>query len=210
MSVNLERHHLVERSLVSFSDEDPDYPGCSTNSSFDKVRLADTFAIDDSCIQRFINRLPLKLDDETNITAMCQDYGNKTRQFYQQSLVSIVTETNFYDNEISLTEKSFKPTKEKHPFVIVGVKGALKGMHELGFKTFGEFWDESYDNIADHDERMRKLMEVIAYIGTWTNEQILDFRNKVKPILDHNYEVIRTASTRHAVEKISNIVCNKL
>jgi len=210
MAVNLEKHNLVDRSLVSFSDEDQDYPGRSTIPSFDKIRLNNVFAIDDNCTQRFIDRLPLKLDDETNITVMCQDYDNKTRQFYQQTLVSIVTETNFYDNEISITEKSFKPTKEKHPFIVVGVKGVLKGLHELGFKTFSEFWDESYDDIADHDERMRKLMEIAAYIGTWTSEQILDFRNKVKPILDHNYEVIRTASTRHAVAKISNIVRNKL
>jgi hypothetical protein len=210
MAVNLERHNLVERSLVSFSNEDQDYPGRSIIPNFDKVRLNNSFAINEVCIQQFIDRLPLTLDTETDITAMCQDNDNMTRQFYQQSLISIVTETNFYDNEISLTEKSFKPTKEKHPFIIVGVKGVLKGMHELGFKTFGEFWDESYDDIADHDERMRKLMEITWYISTWTNDQILDFKNKVKPILDHNYEIIRTASTRHAVAKISNIVRNKL
>lgn len=210
LAVNLERHNLVERSLVSFSNEDLDFPGRSSLPRFDKGRLSTLFGIDDNHTQCFIDRLPLELDGETNITAMCQDYGNVTRSYYQQSLISLVTETNFYDNEISITEKSFKPAKEKHPFIIAGVSGVLKGMHELGFKTFSDFWDESYDNIIEHEQRMRKIMEITEYIGTWSPEQILDFRHKVKPILDHNYNVIRKASTIHAASKITNIVRNRL
>jgi hypothetical protein len=137
---------------------------------------------------------------------MCQDYGNVTRSYYQQSLVSIVTETNFYDREVSLTEKSFKPTKEKHPFIIAGVRGVLKGMHDLGFRTFSEFWDESYDDIVDDGTRMNKIMEIIGQIGTWTPEQVLDFKRRVKPILEHNYNIIRTASTAGTVAKITAII----
>ena len=210
LAVNLERHDLVDRSLISFSDEDQDYPGRSSVHRFNTQRLQDIFNIDPTVTQKFINRLPLVLDGENNINQMCQDYGNATRSYYQQSLISIVTETNFYDREISLTEKSFKPSKEKHPFIIAGVKGVIKGMHELGFQTFSEFWDESYDNIDDPGERMRKIMEVVGYIGTWTPEQIIDFRRRVKPILDHNYNIIRNASTKNAVDKITNIIRNRL
>ena len=210
LAVNLERYDLVDRSLISFSDEDQDYPGRSAVHRFNTQRLTDIFNIDPTVTQKFINRLPLVLDGENNINQMCQDYGNATRSYYQQSLISIVTETNFYDREISLTEKSFKPSKEKHPFIIAGVKGVIKGMHELGFQTFSEFWDESYDNIDDPGERMRKIMEVVGYIGTWTPEQIIDFRRRVKPILDHNYNIIRNASTKNAVDKITNIIRNRL
>ena len=40
----------------------------------------------------------------------------------------------------------------------------LKKLRELGFKTFGNFWDESYDEIEDKMERLEKVFEVIAYI----------------------------------------------
>lgn len=208
LSMNLERHNLVDRSFISFSNEDVDFPGQNIEHQFDRGRLMNVFNINDDTINKFCDRLPLVLDGLNDITVMCQDYDNMTRNYYQQSLVSIITETNFYDREVSLTEKSFKPTKEKHPFIIAGVKGVLKGMHELGFKTFGEFWDESYDDIEDSTERMRKIMDVVGYIGTWSDDQILDFRRKVKPILDHNYEVIRNAGSDRAVEKIISIVRN--
>lgn len=206
MAVNLERHNLVDRSLISFSDVDVDMPGNSVEHRFDKDRLEHIFNIDPIYISKFLSRLPLILDGEEDNMQMCQDYNNKSRPFYTQSLVSIVTETNYYDREVSLTEKSFKPAKEKHPFIIVGVNGALKGMHELGFKTFNDFWDESYDDIAEPGERMRKLMDVVSYIGSWTDEQILEFRRNVKPILDHNYNVIRNASNIHAVNTITDII----
>jgi hypothetical protein len=206
LAVNLERYNLVDRSLISFSDEDQDYPGQSVTHRFNYGRLDQIFGIDKPYVDKFIHRLPLVLDGEDNITQMCQDYGNATRSFYQQTLVSIVTETNFYDNEISLTEKSFKPSKEKHPFIIAGVSGALKGMKELGFKTFNEFWDESYDDITDHGDRMNAIMDVVDDIGSWSDERILDFRRSVKPILDHNYEIIRNASTDPTVAKITKIV----
>ena len=64
--------------------------------------------------------LPLVLDGETNVNQMCQDFDNAARNYYQNSLVSIVTETNFDSPELTLTEKSFKPAKEKHPFMIMG------------------------------------------------------------------------------------------
>lgn len=210
LAVNLERYNLVERSLISFSNEDQDYPGRSILHHFDYPRFNAAFNISDEVTNRFIERLPLVLDDEHDITRMCQDYDNVTRSYYQQTLVSLVTETNFYDKEVSLTEKSFKPTKEKHPFIIAGVNGVLKGMHELGFKTFSDFWDESYDDIADPTARMQKIMDIVGYIGSWTDEQILDFKRKVKPILDHNYQVISTASSKVSVDKITNLIKGNL
>jgi hypothetical protein len=205
----LERYGLVDRSLVSFSDVNVDRPGLSSKDSIHSAHLQNVFDISQDVVGRFVARLPLVLDGENDVNQMCQDYENKSRPFYQKSLVSIVTETNFYDSAVSLTEKSFKPAKEMHPFIIAGVSGAIKGMHELGFKTFGEFWDEGYDDIKDHTERMREIMKVIAAIGSWSDEQIIDFRRRVKPILEHNYLVIRNAGSNRSVEKITSIIRGK-
>lgn len=208
--MNLEKHNLVDRSLISFSDVNVDVPGTSSRNSIDFYKLQHEFNIENDVIDRFLNRLPLVIDGEQDVNQMCQDYHNLSRPFYQRSLISIITETNFYDNAVSLTEKSFKPGKEMHPFIIAGASGAIKGMHELGFRTFNEFWDESYDDIKDHNERMRKIMSIMAEIGTWSDEQIIDFRRRVKPILEHNYEVIRHAGSKNSVEKITNLIRNNI
>ena len=83
----------------------------------------------------------------------------------------------FATKALTLTEKSFKPSKEKHPFIIVGVNGALKSMREFGFQTFSEFWDESYDEEENQMMRLHKIIEVCKDIGNWDKEKILDFKN---------------------------------
>lgn len=208
--MGLEQHNLVERSLISFPDQDVDRPGSGIGHHINPEHLAYCYNISPETVGRFTSRLPLILDGETNVQQMCGDVNNVSRPYYRKTLVSLVTETNFHDNAVSLTEKSFKPGKEMHPFIIAGVSGALRGMHELGFKTFSEFWDESYDDIKDHNERMNKIIETVAYIGTWDNDKILDFKRRVKPILEHNYDVIKNASTKHATTKITNIIRSNL
>jgi hypothetical protein len=140
----------------------------------------------------FVNKLPLVLDGETNINQMCQDFNDATRPYYQNSLVSIVSETNFDAPEVTLTEKSFKPIKEKHPFITVGAPGTLRALKEMGFQTFNTFWDEGYDDEVDSSERMNKILDLCKHISTWNTHQIIDFRRRVKPILDHNYETLKT------------------
>jgi hypothetical protein len=134
---------------------------------------------------------------------MCQDFDAAARNFYSNSLVSVVTETNFDHKELTLTEKSFKPSKEKHPFILVGVPGALKAMREFGFKTFSEFWDESYDETTDHMERLSKIITICKEIGNWDHDKILDFKRRVKPILDHNFQMLKSNTAKVAAEKIA-------
>ena len=137
---------------------------------------------------------------------MCTDEVNATKDYYKTSLVSIVTETNFDLPELTLTEKSFKPVKHKHPFIIVGVPGALRAMRDMGFKTFSDFWDESYDQIGDPNTRMRRLVKLTEEIGNWNNDQIIDFKRRVKPILDHNYEQLKVPSANMVVDKLINTI----
>jgi hypothetical protein len=123
-------------------------------------------------------------------------------------LVSIITETNFAQSEVTLTEKSYKPVKEKHPFIIVGAPGAIKGMRDAGFQTFNEFWDETYDEITSPPQRMAAIMQVIDDISKWDHDKILDFRRRVKPILDYNFNILKNSSPHNIAMKLSDIVRN--
>lgn len=207
LAVAMEKHGLVDRSYVALSDEDPEMASIHFRSTID-LFSDPLLGLTNEDATRLLSKLPLVLDGETEIREMCADFQAKNRHYYQNSLVSVITETNFDQNELTLTEKSFKPTKEKHPFIIIGVPGALKAMRKMGFQTFGEFWDESYDETEDSRIRMFKIIEVLKDISTWTPEKVLDFRRRVKPILDHNYNALKSDTSLMVANEMEQVVRN--
>jgi hypothetical protein len=207
LALALEDANLIDRTYISFSDVNVERLTKTFTQTVSRHVLDNwSTKISDDVINSFASRLPLVIDNETNINQMCEDRGNVSRPYYQDSLVSLITETNFDVDEVTLTEKSYKPIKEKHPFIIVGVNGALKGLQNAGFKTFGEFWNEEYDDITEAGHRMRAIRNVIEDIATWDNNKILDFKRRVKPILEHNFNVLKESSPRPMVLEVNNII----
>ena len=68
------------------------------------------------------------------------------------------TETLHENETIFLSEKIFKPIYCCQPFIVFGNPGTLKELHNLGFKTFSDFWDESYDEDYNFTSRLGKIM----------------------------------------------------
>lgn len=207
LALILETLDLIDRTYISFSEMNIERQTKSFMQSIPHGVMQNwSMNIPITTIAKLNARLPLIIDNETNINQMCEDRGNVSRPYYQNSLISLITETNFDNDEVTLTEKSYKPIKEKHPFIIVGVNGALKGLRKSGFKTFSDFWDESYDEIVDAGQRMQAIRNVIEYISTWDNDRILDFKRRVKPILEHNFNLLKESSPRTMALEINNII----
>ena len=57
----------------------------------------------------------------------------------------------------------------------------------MGFKTFDQFWDESYDDCYDHEERMRKILKVIDYVDQKSIEELRLIYEQMTDILEHNF-----------------------
>ena len=205
LALGLDKNGLVDRSYYSMGLVDPESTNVNFTSTVDLYNH-NKEEISSTDVNTFVNKLPLIIDGENDIHRMCHDFDAAARNFYTNSLVSIVTETNFASKALTLTEKSFKPSKEKHPFIIVGVNGALKSMREFGFQTFSEFWDESYDEEINPMIRLHKIIEVCKYIGTWDKEKILDFKKKVKPILENNYAMVQNDTAKVVARNIENVI----
>jgi len=90
-----------------------------------------------------------------------QDIYEKT---YNETICNIVSETNVENNEIFITEKVWKPIIAEQPFVVYGNPGYLKKLHEIGFQTFNNFFDESYDTELDKDLRIKKIIKTLKEI----------------------------------------------
>jgi hypothetical protein len=104
-----------------------------------------------------------------------------------ESLLYVVTETVAAGRRLHLTEKTFKPICLRMPFVIVGTAGSLRYLRSYGFRTFGEFWDESYDDETDDVRRIEKISAVLQELNIMPAQQKQQLFDSMIDTLNHNH-----------------------
>ena len=99
----------------------------------------------------FLKRCPFRADNYNS------DYHNDhtmtVEKHFSDSYLNIILETHFDVDQsggVFLSEKTFKPIKNCQPFVIVGAPGSIKLLKQMGYKTFDNFIDHSYDDIQNN------------------------------------------------------------
>jgi len=101
-----------------------------------------------------------------------------------ESLLYLVTETVATGRRHHLTEKTFKPIAMGMPFVIVGTQGSLKYLRSYGFRTFGNLWDEGYDDEPDDHRRIEKIAQVLKHLESTDRQAIFESAHE---IIQHNW-----------------------
>ena len=125
--------------------------------------------------------------------------------FHNSTFVNVVSETLVSSSSVFITEKVHKPILTAQPFVVVSSPFYLKKLKELGFKTFDNFWDESYDLEEDFTKRFEKIVDTLEYISTWSLEKCNRTYNQMIPILKHNFNVYM--DTTHYKEHLQFMYC---
>ena len=77
---------------------------------------------------------------------------------FNTALLSIITETQYYEQFGIITEKTFNAIVAGHPFLVIGHQGILQQIQQLGFKTYNNMFEEGYD-IIDNNDRIDTLIE---------------------------------------------------
>lgn len=103
-----------------------------------------------------------------------------------ESLLYLVTETVATGRRHHLTEKTFKPIALGMPFVIVGTQGSLKYLRSYGFRTFGDLWDESYDDEPDDSRRIEKIAHTLKLLDDLGEYRQAIF-DSAQEIIQHNW-----------------------
>ena len=99
-----------------------------------------------------------------------------------QYINTYFTETTV-DGDPFLTEKIFKPILAGHPFIALASAGFYDALHNLGFKTFSPYIDESFD----HEENIHTRLTLIAdQIKQLCSSDLDAFLNKTKEICLYN------------------------
>lgn len=110
-------------------------------------------------------------------------------RYYLDSYISLVTETRFSEEEISVTEKTFKPIAHKHPFIIIGQYKFLEYVRKLGYKTFHPYINESYDTIKNHHDRFEAIIKEIKRIANMNQSELINIMIGLQDITEFNYNI---------------------
>lgn len=121
--------------------------------------------------------------------------------FYNRAFCDVVNETRFAQHTGNFSEKLFQPIRYKTPFILVAPPYTLEYARNYGFKTFSNFWDESYDRCENHEQRICKILELINYVDSLSLEQCHSLYQGMSDILEHNYNILLEKSPFQTIQK---------
>ena len=77
------------------------------------------------------------------------------------------------------------------PFLMLGPKNFLSNLRKLGFETFSNWWDESYDVDADLDNgqvAIKNIQGTLAQLSNLSTAELEGMYIDMQPTLEHNYQ----------------------
>jgi hypothetical protein len=151
------------------------------------------------------NRLPLQhtnMPDFTKATLRTDEFVAESERVYENFLIDVVAETFTSGDCLFITEKTVRPMLLKKPMIAMGPCNYLDYLHQMGFKTFNDFWDENYDGFANGN-RYVKILELIDQIAKLSVAELDHMYHDMQSILDHNYDLLINRSFNTEITYIS-------
>lgn len=83
---------------------------------------------------------------------------------YDRFDIEIVAETYTLGNCFFPTEKTIRPISVGKPMLVYGPRHYLSRLRDLGYRTWSQYWDESYDDL-EGPQRWQAMLGVIRDLG---------------------------------------------
>jgi len=186
----LYKNNLLNKGIVSLLkvDDYDDFLVRKKNSSLDEFNLSVDEVND--LIKNTPNFYPLKIEESDS--EIVSNYHNflSRKDEYEKTYFSIVSETDAFNDYRFLTEKTIKPIMNYHPFLILGNPGSIKQLQKLGFKTFSDFWDESYDSEIDFKKRVDMIINQVSILSNKTHDEWSIMLKEMEPLLRYNKNLL--------------------
>lgn len=120
---------------------------------------------------------------------------------YSDIFCDVVTETKYTTPLANISEKTLKPIGYMKPFILVAPPYSLEYLRTLGYKTFSDYWDESYDTETDHQLRMIKILQLIDHLNNMTLDELRNLYDNMQEVLTHNYNVLVEALPNYSYKQ---------
>ena len=111
-------------------------------------------------------------------------------EYYHRAWVDLVSETHpeLYGDTF-LTEKTFKPMAHGMPFIFNATENHLKGIRNLGYQTFPELFDETYDTMPGSLNKIMKIGEELNLLCIDPNKQKILHSPEVQEKIKFNQDL---------------------
>lgn len=110
---------------------------------------------------------------------------------YENSLLTVITETHFDHDVTFLSEKIFKPISAGHPFLVLGNFRTLEVLKSLGFKTEFCGLETAYDLEANAQKRFDMVHELLDHWVNLPRATKINLVSASLPDIQHNFELYR-------------------
>jgi hypothetical protein len=105
-------------------------------------------------------------------------------EVYNETAYTLVAETSYSNHYTFYTEKTVKPILGQRLFITLSGQYSLQNLRNIGFKTFNNVIDETYDSIEIQTQRFESALEQVRYLSSQSQETVLE---KIRPVCEHNY-----------------------
>lgn len=175
--LNIIKNNMFEKGLISLLKSKNFDKFCDNPKNYEYKKLIK-------------EKYPFVVDyeDSDKVSAMHNYFTGK--EMWSETYFSIVSETSVMKNSIFITEKSIRPIIYYHPFILWASPYTLKSLKEIGFETFPEFFDETYDLEEDENKRLQMVIENVKKLCELDIDEIHKLYKSIKPKLIHNHNLL--------------------
>ena len=142
---------------------------------------------------------------------------------YSRGYVSLINETVFDLPIPCCTEKVLISMYAMRPFILCSSPLSLHMLRNLGYKTFSQWWDESYDLEFNRAARLKKVFSVVDWVLSRSTNELVELLKDMRDTLTHNKyhrpnfrkflttkSVNKDTETMYQIQTISNTVTRKV
>ena len=201
------KHYPKLRTCTDYTARPIEYPWICANRLLRKHRtdFLEMLDLESGCYSlaspdyfgnTYAGPVPVRSFDDHSNSSSYVDFSKLTP--WNTSFLHVVTET-VWQEKIHLTEKAFKPIVSHQPFVLLQAPGSLAYLRSYGFRTFGDWWDESYDHIEDPQQRLCAIADIVNWIST---QDLYKMRGEMAQVLEYNFN--------HFYNELPGIVLDEL
>ena len=110
---------------------------------------------------------------------------------FDECFVCVINETRFAQPTANFSEKIIDAINYRKPFIVVAPPRTLEYIKKFGIRTFDKYWNEDYDKIENHNDRMLAVFNLIDEINAKSIKELNEINKSMQSLLEHNRKIIK-------------------
>jgi hypothetical protein len=140
----------------------------------------------------------MTVQDQFATPESCAETNRSLLNYYDQFAIEIVCETYTMGNTFFPTEKTIRPIMACKPMLVYGPRYFLARLRTMGFQTYHNLWDESYD-LYQGAERWKRIYKVMQSLNEKTQDERNQLLANAHAIALHNRQWLHNIVTNQVI-----------